>query len=40
MKSVSSFGGNLDRTEEGDEEGDGEIHAEAVEDGDNDVVLS
>ena len=40
MKSVSCLFGNLKRTEEGDEERDGEIHAEAVEDGDNDVVLT
>ena len=30
----------LERTEEGDEERDGEIYAEAVEDGDDDEVLS
>ena len=36
VRGVSS----LERTEEGDEKRDGEIHAEAVEDGDNDVVLS
>ena len=40
MKSVSCLFGNLKRTEEGDEERDGEIHTDAMEDGDNDVVLS
>ena len=40
MKSVFCLFGNLKRTEEGDEERDGEIHAEDVEDGDDDEVLS
>ena len=30
----------LERTEEGDEERDGKVHAETVEDGDNDEVLA